>query len=90
MHRLHVGADAVAVAADSVNQLVAGSRRFQKLRRLGTVLLRIQLEINIMKQTGDSPEVLVITIAKFLRIPPHGALDGQCVKDVKRLLVILS
>ena len=52
------------------------------------VLLRVKLKINIVEQSADSPEILLISITKLPRVPAHDAFYGETVQNVERLLVV--
>ena len=85
---LHIAADAVAMAAHSVDEFLAAAGLLQKLRGLDTVLLRPLLKVDVVEQTHGGPEVRILPVAQLVGIPAHDALYGQAVLDVKRLLVI--
>ena len=52
------------------------------------MLLRIQLKINIMQQTYDTPMLSIISVSKLLCIPSHDSLHSQRMLDMKWILVI--
>ena len=58
----------------------------QQLRSLLAVLIRVLLEIHIVKQTAQSPEVRVFPL--FLGKPAHDSFHGQGMLNVKRFVVV--
>jgi hypothetical protein len=54
------------------------------------MFLRVLFEVDVVKQTDDSPIFCVVTVAEFFRIPLHHAFDRQCVLDMKMILIVLS
>ena len=52
------------------------------------MLLRIELEVDVVQQTDYAPIFLLVRIAELLCVPAHNALDGQRVADMKRVFVV--
>lgn len=52
------------------------------------MLLRIELEVDVVQQTDYAPIFLLVRIAELLCVPAHNALDGQRVANVKRVFVV--
>ena len=76
MGGLHIAADAIAMAAHGVDQVVAAACLPQKLRRFLTVLLRPLLKVDVVEQAHRGPEIRVLAIAQLVCIPAHNALYG--------------
>ena len=74
MGGLHVAAQAVAMGADGVDELIGTADLRQQLRCFQAVLLRPLFEIHIVEQAHSSPETGVLTVAQFTRIPAHSPL----------------
>ena len=83
MDRLHLAAEAEAVGADGVDELVGAADLRQQLRGLFAVLLRPLLKVHIVEQAHGGPEVRVLAVAQLLGVPAHGALHRQRVLDVE-------
>ena len=89
MGGLHIAADAIAMAAHGVDQVVTAARFPQKLRRLLAVLFRPLLKVDVVQQAHRGPEVRLLAIAQLLGIPAHDSLHRQGMLKVERLLIIL-
>jgi hypothetical protein len=73
-----------------MDDVLADAGLTQKLRSLDAVFLRVLFEVDVVKQTDDSPILCVVTVAEFLCIPLHHAFDRQCVLDMEMILIVLS
>ena len=75
MNRLYIAAQAIAMAAHGVDELLTAAGLLQQLRGLDAVLLWPLLEINVVQQADNAPELRVITA--LLRKTAHDALNRQ-------------
>ena len=86
---LHIAAQAVAVGADGVDELIGTAGLLQQLRRLDAVLLRPHLKVDVVEQAHRGPEVRILAAAQLVGIPAHDTLHRQTVQNVERFLIIL-
>ena len=89
MLRLHVHVQPIRVAADGVDHILPHAPFPQQFRRLDAMLLGKLLEIDIVQQPHEPPELLLIGKAQFPGIPAHHPLHRQRMLQMKRVLVIL-
>ena len=75
------------MADDCVDHVLVHILRVKQLHRLDTVLVGIELKINIVQHTDSRPIILLPRIV-FLREPPHHMGHGLGVLDMKGLLII--
>ena len=88
MLRRYVGTRSVGVADDSVNQLLTGPGLLKKLRRFPAVLFGPLLEVDVVEQARQSPEIRTVSVTQLPGVPRHDALQGQGVEDMEGLLVV--
>ena len=74
---------------DCIDHILANPCRTQQFRRLLAVFLRIKFEVDIVKQSGNAPELFFLRIPKFLRIPAHYAFHRQRMLKMEWLFIVL-
>ena len=86
--RLHVCADAVAVADHCVDQRLVQTHLMEHLVGLDAVLLRPKLKVDVVEHTHAAPEVHPLRVV-FLGKLPHHLGDDLRVLQMEGLFIVL-